>query len=556
LINDLLTCFSFAPSTTVLAEAESPEELLITLTTASTTLNHFDTEMHDLELQTGVAHALIRMLERTLIFQHKNGQKYYRNCLGQARALRLAVLCSALEMVFRCSSETLKEHLNQGGLKTLVDGSLLGSFSKIIEIFLSWEGQSTVRNIALSKSTRVIHLIASHSALFPDKIVASLFAMLNASVTSDIRVDVSCAIAVLSVHSKNKFGVQFLKPFARVSSNLISTLTTASACLLDHPSRDVINAMFNLASGSSELRAKMSKRRDTIQVIVALMARSQTRCTAMRIALLLLSCEESLVQLQNTHSVNGTYLLDGLARMAGVGSDEKNERLAVLILASIMVDHRWNDGQLVRVVHALNQVVHSSKIMDLQIKAGSALCKKLSVSGRTSKLSGIIAEKVTCLITFPNEAIQVEALSASSKRMATGHDVELLLLENETFQLSISEVIRHGARSTQRIVFSLLEKCTRNVGNRELICRCPILLEAIVDYVVDSKISKRTTYVKAVGVILALMVDEVNIKHFQQFQELLPWLSSLANATGDNIALKTNLIGAIIRLSTCHLQLY
>ena len=539
----------------MLAEAESPEELLITLTTASTTLNHFDTEMHDLELQTGVAHALIRMLERTLIFQHENGQKYYRNCLGQARALRLAVLCSALEMVFRCSSETLKEHLNQGGLKTLVDDSLLDSFEKLIEIFLSWEEQSTIRNIALSKSTKVILLIGSHSALFPDKIVASLFAMLNANVTSDIRVDVSCAIAVLSVHSKNEFGVHFLKPFARVSSNLISTLTTASACLMEYPSRDVINAMFDLASGSSELRAKMSKRRDTIQVVVALMARTQTRCTAMRIALLLLSCEESLVLLQNTTWGNGTFLLDGLARMTSLVSDEKNGRLAVLILASIIVDHRWSDGQLIRVVHALSQVVLSSKTLDLQIKAASALCKKLSISCRTSQLSDVIAEKVTCLITFPNETIQVEALSASCKRMATSHDVELHLLENETFQLSISEVIRHGTRSTQKIAFGLLDKCTRNVGNRELICQCPILLEAIVDYVVNGKISKSTTYMKAVGLVLAMMADEVNIKHFQQFQELLPWLSTLAHVMGDKIALKTNLVSAIIRLSTCHLQL-
>ena len=539
----------------MLAEAESPEELLITLTTASTTLNHFDTEMHDLELQTGVAHALIRMLERTLIFQHENGQKYYRNCLGQARALRLAVLCSALEMVFRCSSETLKEHLNQGGLKTLVDDSLLDSFEKLIEIFLSWEEQSTIRNIALSKSTKVIRLIGSHSALFPDKIVASLFAMLNANVTSDIRVDVSCAIAVLSVHSKNEFGVHFLKPFARVSSNLISTLTTASACLMEYPSRDVINAMFDLASGSSELRAKMSKRRDTIQVVVALMARTQTRCTAMRIALLLLSCEESLVLLQNTTWGNGTFLLDGLARMTSLVSDEKNGRLAVLILASIIVDHRWSDGQLIRVVHALSQVLLSSKTLDLQIKAASALCKKLSISCRTSQLSDVIAEKVTCLITFPNETIQVEALSASCKRMATSHDVELHLLENETFQLSISEVIRHGTRSTQKIAFGLLDKCTRHVGNRELICQCPILLEAIVDYVVNGKISKSTTYMKAVGLVLAMMADEVNIKHFQQFQELLPWLSTLAHVMGDKIALKTNLVSAIIRLSTCHLQL-
>jgi hypothetical protein len=139
--------------------------------------------------------------------------------------------------------------------------------------------------------------------------------------------------------------------------------------------------------------------------------------------------------------------------------------------------------------------------------------------------------------------------------MATSHDVELHLLENETFQLSISEVIRHGTRSTQKIAFGLLDKCTRHVGNRELICQCPILLEAIVDYVVNGKISKSTTYMKAVGLVLAMMADEVNIKHFQQFQELLPWLSTLAHVMGDKIALKTNLVSAIIRLSTCHLQL-
>jgi hypothetical protein len=241
--------------------------------------------------------------------------------------------------------------------------------------------------------------------------------------------------------------------------------------------------------------------------------------------------------------------------MTSLVSDEKNGRLAVLILASIMVDHRWSDGQLIRVVHALSQVLLSSKTLDLQIKAASALCKKLSISCRTSQLSDVIAEKVTCLITFPNETIQIEALSASCKRMATSHDVELHLLENETFQLSISEVIRHGTRSTQKIAFGLLDKCTRHVGNRELICQCPILLEAIVDYVVNGKISKSTTYMKAVGLVLAMMADEVNIKHFQQFQELLPWLSTLAHVMGDKIALKTNLVSAIIRLSTCHLQL-
>jgi hypothetical protein len=61
------------------------------------------------------------------------------------------------------------------------------------------------------------------------------------------------------------------------------------------------------------------------------------------------------------------------------------------------------------------------------------------------------------------------------------------------------------------------------------------------------------TSLKAVEVLLALMEDEKNIKHFQRFQDLLPWLASFANAITDNNELKITLVSAIIKLTTCHL---
>lgn len=539
-----------------LVNEDSPVDLLSTLTIAYNSLNHFDTELHNIEIQNGVAHSLIQALAKTLCGKNRNGKMDYRSHVNQSRALRLAVLCSALEMVFRCCSETLRRHLNNGQLKHLIENCLLESFTQLIYIFLVWDEESTVRNVVLSKITRVIYLISSHSDWFPDKILAPIFAMLDEGVTSDIRIDTSCTIAVLSAHSKNMNHPQFLKPFIRVSSILISTLTTANACTLDHPNDDVVNAIFNLASCSQEIRVKMSKRRDTILVILALMARPETRSIAMRIALLMFSCENTLVQLQKIHPTNGTLLLDGLGRTSALDEDETNQRLALFALAAVIVDPRWSDSQIFLVVDALDNVVHASQQETLQIKAAVVLCKKLSLCTRDNKLSEYLAGKVTCLITFPNEVIQFAAISASSKRIDIGHDVDLLFLKNETFQLSIADVIANGSKSNEEASITLLGKCTFNAENRALICQCHVLLEAIVECVVHGNLSGRVSYLKAVELLLVLMADESSIKYFQQFQDLLPWLAAFANATTEDNVLKKKLVKTIICLSTFHLCLF
>ena len=538
----------------------NPDNILSILTIASNTLNHFDTELHDIEIQNGVADVLIQALAKTLCVRHGNGKKSYRSHLNQSRALRLAVLCSALEMCFRCSSEMIHHQVNNGQRKLLIENSLLETFIHLTNIFLPWDKESTIRNVVLSKIMSVIYLICSHSDWFPDKILLSIFAILDQGVMSDIRVDASCTIAVLSARTKNMNRPQFLKPFNKVSSILISTLTTASACTLDHPSGDVVGAMFNLASCSHEIRTKMSKRRDTILVILALMARSETRSTAVRIALLMISCEDALVQLQTIHPTNGGLLLDGLGRTSALNEDEKNQRLAIFALAAVIVDPRWSDGQIFPVVDALNYVVNASQQEALQDKAVVALCSKLSQYTRNNALGEYLAEKITCLITFPNEYIQFAAISALSTRIDIeinrSHDVDLLILKNETFLLSLADVIVNGFKSAKEASIELLEKCTFNAENRALICQCHDLLGAIIDCVVYGNLIGRVSYLKAVALVLVLMADDSSVKYFQQFQDLLPWLAAFANATTDDDMLKKKLVKAIINLSTFHLRSY
>jgi len=515
-------------------------------------LNHFDTDMHAIEIQIGVAHALIKTLEKTLLWNREGG-KDHRHSMCLSRALRLAVLCCALEMVFRCSSNTLRLHLNEGILMKLVDDSLLDSFAKLIDIFLAWEGECTIRNVALSKATRVMYLICTHSDSFCHKTLPPLFAMLQGQISSDIRVDVSCTIAALSVHQKSKGHTYFVQKFAGVSSNLISTLTTASTCVLGHPYTECITALFNLASGWSELRVKMSKRRDTIKAIAAIMAQARTRPTAMRIILLILSSKESLVQLQKHHPANGMAILDSLVCITVLNNDIKNQRLAVFALAAVLLDPCWRDDQLVPVIEALVNIVISSKQENLQIAAASALCKKLSVCDIRSKLGETVAEKVTILIAVPNESVQYKALCFLSDKIDMGHHFDLLCLKNEIFGLTLVEAIVNGTRSTRKGCFALLEKCSNTIENRDSLCKCPLLLDAIVNCVIDETLSGCMTSLKAVEVLLALMEDEKNIKHFQRFQDLLPWLASFANAITDNNELKITLVSAIIKLTTCHL---
>jgi len=311
-INLSPSCF-FRP--TVLADAETEEELLIALTVATNRFNHNDKKAHDLEVQDGVAHALIQTLTRSL--QSVDTTSSEQTWFGQPRALQLSILCNALEMVLRCSSSTLKDYMD--GLS----GTLFPALGTLTKLFLSFDTTTPIPAVALSSIAKMLKRLANHVSGSVEKLASAAIVLLNQKLPfADIRVDAACAIATLvSRPSKNDQDPLQLKLLTSYSTT-ITTLTTAIRAEDDVCANEVGEALYGATSKSMVFRCQVAKRTDTVRALLKAMAQEGTRMIALKTISALLCCQKCLHHFHTLYATSGKLLLCGISR---IGCTDQNK---------------------------------------------------------------------------------------------------------------------------------------------------------------------------------------------------------------------------------------
>eukprot|EP00540_Astrosyne_radiata_P000220 CAMPEP_0116868348 /NCGR_PEP_ID=MMETSP0418-20121206/27145_1 /TAXON_ID=1158023 /ORGANISM="Astrosyne radiata, Strain 13vi08-1A" /LENGTH=563 /DNA_ID=CAMNT_0004504305 /DNA_START=457 /DNA_END=2145 /DNA_ORIENTATION=- len=365
---------------------------------------------------------------------HRRG-KFYRHTLSKSRALRIAVLNTALEHHL-LSKEILQSHISD-----LWEMDLLSPLAKVVEIFLhnhnhhhrSWEGHhdessnSSIRDVVLGKVVRIMQSVCTYLPEFPCAYAGPLYEILSSHSDSDsdsgsgsgsgsdsdsdsdlppdIRTDAARAVIALVIHPR-------IHRFPRVHMQLtslfpviLSTLATAAtAKFVDAPHRDeVVRSLMDLCQTSSMARGTIAKRRDTTRALVGLLEDPMTRVRALKMISHLLRCRESLEHLLLTESSlsNGLLLLKALARVAHQKEPKpsQSQELSVALLVSVLfVMNGWQGAaarqqQQQQQQHTMQLILQSLLSIALTdspepvcTRAATALCRYLRDSSNNNNI--------------------------------------------------------------------------------------------------------------------------------------------------------------------------
>ena len=525
------------------ADEVTPQDLLGTITLILDQLDHDKEEKHDAEVKQGMATDLLQMLHKTLL---QSGDQMYRSRLGRSRALRVSVLCSALEMVFRCSPTTMKAYIDTK------PAEMLPTFLTLIEIFISRTGSSTVREVVLNKTARILNRLCNNGISIEKDLVEALLVLVNADLSTDTRIDASCALASLAARRNNKQSIlQKIKPASR---SLLSTLTTAASSLPENQAEDIFDALVNLASSMDIVLVHTARRACTLRVLCQGMkaVKPELRHSSFMIAKILLRCNHSFVELFSIKPVNGRILLQGLTTAVLNEDETEMQHYVTCILTETLANMNSSLDHIEMITDSLAVVACAATQQRTAIEAGLALCNKASALEEPSGYRANVFLTVADLARCSSRLVRGEALRALGKLCAR-ESTRRFLAQQNCFQQAIVSNITNGNDESVSTAIAILVQLACEPEHRETICRTT-LLEALVDMLTKKSLGNRTAYMSGVQLLLLLMSDDSNVNCFLQFGELLPWLAALANSTTSSNQFKKDMVDAIIRLTSTILE--
>ncbi len=527
-------------------------ELLRSLTNASKQFNHSDRHAHDDEVQDGVANALVRTLTSNLFLCHDQGNTSFLVTLGHERALRISILCTALERVLQCSHKVLVTHLQD-----LIGLHLLTSLVRIVEIFLPYHKSSVVRDVALSKTSRILYLVSKNAIDFPKEIASVLRRLMRADVSSDARIDAACAVASLMVHPRISDVPHLMKELIKSAPFVISTLSTASESAPDEQLPDVSRALLQIARSSRTSLLRISSRRDTVVNVVQLMQRSATQSDALRLTALLLNCDATAKNLWSSSPSTGLLVLQGLTKVARTDHVmDPNKDIAIAILMSVLDSDSFTFHHKHVVNHALIGVAYAEPNTQLRAEVAFGICRQLlKKEGKVDEESRVLYPTIIDFLQFPIDSVRMEALFTLDV-CTWSTDAAAVLISEYAFVDSITAIIdnSHVNRANQEMALSILDNCSKDEACAKIICLNTALLTAIVQHTIDQTFSAKSTFeFRSLEIIFNIMKSRSNRVHFKEFTELLPWLASAANVT-ESDDMKKKLVQTIIQLSQVYLQ--
>ncbi|KAI2511598.1 hypothetical protein MHU86_2852 [Fragilaria crotonensis] len=537
-----------------LIETPTPEELLPSLTNGSKHCNRKDKNAHDDEVQYGVAYALARSLTSNLVLRHDqgDGDTSFLVPVGHERASRISGLCTALERVLHCYDKILVAHLDD-----LIGLGLLTSLVRIVEVFLPYDNSCVARDVALSKTSRILFLVSKNAVDFPREIVSVLRSLMCADISSDARIDAACAVASLMAHPRSSGVPHLKKELIKAAPFVISTLSTASDSPPAEQLPDVSRALLQIARSSRTCLLRISSRRDTVVNMVQLMQIRATQSDVLRLTALLLNCDATAKNLWSSSPSTGLLVLQALAKLARTDHvQDPNKDLAISILMSVLNSDGLTFHHKHIVNHALIGVAHAEPNAQLRTEVASGICRYLlKKKDKVDEESKILYPTILDFLQFPINSVRMEALftldaCTSSKEAAA------VLMAEYGFVDSIAAFIHDSnvKRDHEEMALSILRNCSKDEECAKTICLNTALLTAIVQHTIDQTFTTKSSFeFKSLEIIFNIMKSPSNRVNFKEFTELLPWLATAAAVT-ESDGMKKKLVETILQLSQVYLQ--
>eukprot|EP00545_Synedropsis_sp_CCMP1620_P005429 CAMPEP_0119008940 /NCGR_PEP_ID=MMETSP1176-20130426/4032_1 /TAXON_ID=265551 /ORGANISM="Synedropsis recta cf, Strain CCMP1620" /LENGTH=462 /DNA_ID=CAMNT_0006961361 /DNA_START=302 /DNA_END=1690 /DNA_ORIENTATION=+ len=453
-------------------------------------------------------------------------------------------------MVLQCSKAVLIAYIED-----FISQDLLTSLAQVVNLFLPHDTSSKVRDVALSKVSRIFYLVSKHALEFPQGMVSSIRKLLKSDVSSDARIDAACAIAGLLSHPQVKKHRTVSKELIAMSPVVVSTLSTAAESSPEEQLPEISKALVQIARSSKASLVNTSKRRDTIVNIARLIERENTRSDALKVAALLLNCKASATNLRSSNPSSGIVLLRAVAKVAQTVVHEPVQELAVAVLVSVVdkPDDDWKLHQKHIAMDALTSVAYSESNTLMRTNVSFGLCRQLlKRNGKADEEAQRLYPTIIDFLHFPIESVRLEALF--TLELSTRNEASAVALMNEySFVDNMANVISSTRLPEHETALTILFNCSRNKACAEKICLSSNLLKAVIENSTQQEVKHRSTWLKSLELILNIMKDSNNHLYLKEFTELLPWLATAAS-TIEGEALKKRLVKAIIQLSQLYLD--
>lgn len=531
--------------------AERKQQDLESLTLLLNHLDHYDEETHDEEVKQGLASFLVKVLHKTLRRTNPGESGWldsvYRDHLRRSRALRVSIICTALEMVLRCSDSAMNAFVRTMPLETIPTLVIL------VEIFSSDNGSRTVRDVVLNKAARILCCLCTHGIPIRIVLVEALFALFLKG-EMDTKIDAACALASIASRRSDKLHHSIIPRIEKISYSLISTLSTAASSLPGDQVECVLDALLNLSNSSDCILVNTARRNGTMHMLNQSMKsrRPEIRRNAMVIAERLLRCVTGFTELFSAQPHNGETLVRGLASAAMNDDETELQHFATCILTKSLANMNGSLQHTQIIMDAL-AVVASAAVQDRTAhEAALGFCNKAPVLEKPhSQETALVG--LSELAQSSSKLIRSEALRALG-RLCSRSNVRCFLATQDSFHGAIVSNVTEGTEVQAYAAMTLLEQIACEQQNRKAICRSSLLIDLVVDTAVRNPTKSNRSYMTSVELLLLLMSDDSSITSFLHYADLLPWLATLANSNASSKKLKKDTIDAIVRLTSQFLE--
>jgi hypothetical protein len=533
-----------------MAHAESRGISLASLALTSRHFIHDNEDAHNQEVEQGVAEGLIRALHKTLLLHQVRGKNYYRSCLSNMQGLHIAVLSSSLAMVLRCSKELLASHVHK------FQSDLIASLQQVTEIFVSWVGDDTIQQVALSSTARTIRFIIPHIPYAAaEQLVDILMSILQGHLSSDIRIDAASALVSFFENPLVKTSPQVLRKMEDNSSLLISTLSTASlANAQDNTQQDPMIGLYQLSAVSSIVRAKMVKRRCTILAVCKHLTHADNekiREDALYFCKDALHRSECLEGLTSGLGDNVEILTEGLIDSAATEVNTELLLIIIMLLEKIVSMDQFPAQPALEALWSLAYKEDVNVDASAMMEAACAYCRGTKhVEFSIRKMTIIVDLTTSGFAQVRSEALtRIEAVESEEDSEAA-----LQLLEETDVLENFAIIIRHGSNQDCVAALDICRQLARSSYYHRALCSYSWFLGAVVELVAKEQVHNRIAHFYGVETILALLANEGNTKSFLAYPQLLPWLVTFVNTTTADEDFKQEVVVAIVRISTAMLE--
>ncbi|KAG7361145.1 hypothetical protein IV203_036245 [Nitzschia inconspicua] len=505
---------------------------------------HDNLEDHNSEIERGVASGLAALLRRSLFFYEQGREKRERSKDFKTSGLEYIVsLSTSLTMVLHCSEPKLEHHIQE------FESDLLAALQTIGNIFGSHcEEDSILTTVVLKNVCRTVGLIHRYVIHHTEMYVEILLKIVTGESSPNcVKVDAADTIFLVLETFPLQTNPGIVKLLEANSSALISVLSTAAIPVSDDDLNPTLR-LFDLASVSVMIRAKMMKRRCTVLAVVRHFrhASMDVRRKAY------LFCQEIVDDPDASNSYSSSLFLenvvvDALVEAAAVESDPDTQVLAASLLCKIT---KIQPFPSTAAMDQARRLAFSASNESIATECGVAYCEgmKKEPFPNHKHISALLD-----FTTLPYANVRAKAFESLETLLTKSESVEILL-KDTPFLEKFEETVSDGSDDDCEAALNILRQLSRSSRHHDTICQHASLLGSLIAFVAQEDVTNRKAHFYGVEIILALLSNGETTAAFLPFRRLLPWLVSFLNRTTADDAFKEQVVAVIIRLSTAYLE--